>query len=320
MVVLEPDESGECQLYTDGQNGAPLAAGPIEAIVSAARERLAGRRDLVLRLPGAAVFRRTSRLPVGAVPNLRKILELEIDQTTPFNRADVEFDYRLEPDAGDRKSVAVSQVIAKKTAIDAALQALGDVAPLVARIDAAGSEGVNLLQGRGPRARLSTVFSFVALAASIIAVFAAAETRQARIIAALSGERSALELETADVRAAAANARAAMDNSAALNERQNRRSAPLEIIAALTQILSDDAWLTELSLHQSTVSISGYGRSASAIIAAIEASEKFEGVETVAPITADSSGAFERFSLTFSVTPRNLETGPANGADRGGAQ
>lgn len=320
MLVLELDDSGGCRLFSEGRNGVQLVSGPLEAVVETARERLAGCCELILRLPGAAVFRRTSRLPVAAVPNIRRILELEIDQTTPFNLDEVAFDYQLGSDAGERKMLTISQVIAKKSVLHAALQSLGDVAPLVARIDAVGLEGANLLKGRGPRARRSTLLAYAALAASLVAVVAAAETRQAQIIAALGAERSALELETTDVRAAAANARVAMDNSVALDERLNRRSAPLEIFSALTQILSDDAWLTEFSLRQSTVSISGYGRSASAIIAAIEASDRFEGVETVAPITSDSTGAFERYSLKFSAAPRIPTIGRTDGSDRGGAQ
>lgn len=319
MLVLEPDEAGGCQLYAEGRGDVPLASGSLQAVAAAANERLAGRRALVLRLPGAAVFRRTSRLPAGAVPNLRRILELEIEQTTPFNLADVAFDYRVLAEAGGRKMVAVSQVIAKKSVLEAALQSLGEAAPLVARIDAVGLEGANLLRGRSLRAGRSTLLAYAALAASILAVFAVVGVRQSRIIAALRAERSALELETADVRSAAANARVAMDNAIALNDRLNRRSTPLEIISELTQILPDDAWLTELSLRQSTVSVAGYGRSASAIIAAIEASDRFERVETVAPITSDSTGAFERYSLKFSAAPRISTILPTGDRDRGGA-
>lgn len=299
-VVLELDEGGGGRLYTAGREAAPHAVQSVREAATKAADRLMEKRRLVLRLPASSVFRRTTTAPARALPDLRRILELEVEQATPFHLADVEFDFLADADANDRGKLIVRQVIAKKSVIDNALGSLGPAAELVARIDAVGAEGVNLLRGGRPQTRRRSALAAVVIGSAIVALVAT-EARQSRVISVLENQRNALELETADTRAAAANARAAVENASVLNARIESRPSPIAIVAALTRLLPEDAWLTEISAHEGRITVSGFGRSASEIIAAIEASALFAGVETIAPITADATGAYERYSLKFTA-------------------
>lgn len=317
--ILEIGEGGEARLYARGRGDAPAASGPLEAVAEAAREHMARARGLVLRLPASAVFCRTTSAPVRAFANLRAILELETAQATPFTLDDVVFDFLTKRDLRNRDALLVRQVIARKDVIEAALAATGSARPYITRIDAVGVRGVNLFSGRRSAISPTLKIACIAVIVSTAALVAATEARQTKIITALESQNAALEAETADTRSAAAEARIAVENSSALVERMNSQLTPLEIITALTEALPADSWITEMSARRGEATISGYAESASAVIAAIEASNAFSNVVTVAPITTDESGKNERYSLKFAVASSPDRPGGARVRGNGGA-
>ena len=77
----------------------------------------------------------------------------------------------------------------------------------------------------------------------------------------------------------------------------------LSVIAAATQILPDDAYLTELTLRQRKITLTGHSVRAARLIGAIAASGSFRSPELGAPITQIETGGAEIFTI-------NAEAGP----------
>jgi general secretion pathway protein L len=77
----------------------------------------------------------------------------------------------------------------------------------------------------------------------------------------------------------------------------------LNILRELTEIIPDDAWLTEFNYkdERREIRLSGYAVSASELLPILEQSELFENVRFTSPITTDRRFKKEQFRLEMQV-------------------
>jgi general secretion pathway protein L len=105
-------------------------------------------------------------------------------------------------------------------------------------------------------------------------------------------------MAAADRRRAAEGADAAR-LALALRESRPRAAA---ILAALSEALPDQAWLTALEIDGEGVEITGYADDAAALPPALDAAPAFGAPRFLTPTTRDAAGARERFALGFALS------------------
>jgi general secretion pathway protein L len=86
------------------------------------------------------------------------------------------------------------------------------------------------------------------------------------------------------------------------NERARLRN-PVRTLAALTEILPDDTFLTDLKLSQGTLNITGQSHMAARLIAALAVDPLFADPAFVAPVTRTEDGRADLFSIRVELRP-----------------
>jgi len=301
-----------------GRRETPLGALPLEDPaehqIEHARALFRGSRGraIVLRFPAEKGLRRTVPLPLAAERNLRQILSHEMERLTPWPAQAVYFSAEV----GERRA-ASRELTAQLAVISAAV-----VAPVTARLRQWGLAPTALelaaAEGDGPDtgARLFGLDMpvpaagrrhgrLLATAVAALALFwlgcaALHYWRQARI--------EALEAQLAAARSQAEHSEALRVEFARLSGSErylvNRPAdtAPLIVLLeALSTLIPDESWLTELHLGRTGIELSGYAQDAAALIPLIERSPYFTDVKFRANLVRDPQLRMDRFQIGASL-------------------
>ncbi len=86
-----------------------------------------------------------------------------------------------------------------------------------------------------------------------------------------------------------------------LNAHRHNRTLSLRAWEEITRILPDTAWLTDLTIDGTEVTMSGFARSASDLIPSLERSDLFSNVKFASRVTKDRGLKNERFSIKMDV-------------------
>ena len=287
----------------------------LQDAVLAAAELAAGRPDVPIgvRLPLAGCFVRTVELPAAARTDAARILELDLERSTPFKLKDIYTAVRIDetspPAAGKLKA---RQLIIKRERIDPILQAVRAAglpvafadcwdetgnAPLPVDFLAAGSTDA---KGPGRLLTLPVVLAGLAALLAVTGVYLA--------IARYESALESLQARVAQTRTQAATVRRAFDSSdaalAELNRLQEAKLAQIpvvEVLDELAKLLPDTVWVSDLRLEGETLDISGLAGSGSKLLPLFERSKLFAEASLTAPLTFDQQEDKERFSLRVRI-------------------
>lgn len=253
--------------------------------------------DLILELPASMALRRELALPAAAESNLAEVVSFELERHTPFRRADVYHGYRLIRRDPSRQRILVELTAVRRTVIDDAVARLGhlglDIGTVRVAADEPGADASpNLLPNRPalrtprlPRLAISLfAVTGVALAVAAVAIPVVRMHREAAQLEAALQSAKQQAGESARLQKAIDAARADRGFLAA----HRREIVPLSrLLDALTRLLPDDTWLTELHVTGSDLEITGTGASASRIIAIIDGAPGFSDAAFRSPVTQD---------------------------------
>ena len=286
---------------------------PAERQIEYARSLLGrGGRAVVLRFPAETGLRRAVPLPLAAARELRPIMSHEMERLTPWPAASVYFSAAV----GERRP-ASRELTAQLAVIPAAV-----VTPVAARLKEWGlaPTALELAAGEGDDTETGTrLFGMdlpvpasgrrngrlLGLAAIALAVFwlgcgVLHYWRQERI--------ETLELELAAARGRAEHADMLRLGLARLNPGKGElliRAADetplIVLLEALSALLPDQSWLTELHIGRGGVELSGYAQDAAALIPLIERSPYFSDVKFRANLVRDAQLHMDRFQIGASL-------------------
>lgn len=289
-----------------------------------ANRRGTARQAVVLRVPAAAMLEREVPLPLAAERDPDAVLGFEMDRLTPFAAADVHWGWmpvRRDKAAG---RIVLRLLLVPKVAVAAALAALAADGLVPVAIEAGMIEAGMIEAGvrriplrdrvRGSR-RGQWVLAGLGAACGVLCVvavalpFALQSARLAEAEAAIAALRPRVDRVDALRRRALAGG---ADRDAVVAERA-RVGDTLAVVAALTAVLPDDTFLTELTLRGGQVTVSGQSAAAVRLIGAIAADPVFHNPAFTAPVTRAEGGRLDSFSL-------RADTGSGAGTDEGKAQ
>jgi general secretion pathway protein L len=257
---------------------------------------------------------RLLELPNRATEFMPGIVRSQIDRLTPWNAADAAFGWS-EPTEADAERMVVTIAATTLTSIKPYLQAMADIgaqsvsvfAVLPNADSAATPIKVWEQSGRGTkkidhiRQRLMRVL----VAACITAVIALAAN------AILGMTFSAQQDELARRMSGARSGQTAGSMTAAQRILERRKhEAPSTVLAleALSKILPDQTYVTELRLDGDKMRLTGVTRNAPSLISLIEQSGRFTRASFFAPTTRSTSINGDRFHIEAVVKP----LGPAS--------
>lgn len=276
----------------------------------------APRAAVRLRLRPGSLLERDVALPLAAETALDRVLQYEMDRLTPFSAAETFWSWVV-----TRRERARGRILLRLT-----LGPRAPIAPMLAKLAAAGAgpavleaaahpgrapaEGagwrrINLAhQGRG-RARTAPLLrlGLTACAVLLVALVAVPFLRQSLELARLDARIAALSPRVVE----AAQLRRAIEQKAAggsvVVAARQQVGDPLHALAAVTDALPDDTWLTDLVLEQRRLRIDGESRMAVRLIARLTASPAIVDPAFAAPVTRDDSGHADVFSISATLVP-----------------
>jgi general secretion pathway protein L len=288
-----------------------IVDGHIDASVSAKlAEILRGAQVELVLQPNRFMFR-LLELPRRASDFLEGIIRAQIDRLTPWSAADAAFGwYPSTETANDRMEVTI------------AATARTLLAPFISSIAELGADTIVVLaalqhpqpdiaaikiceQKTGQAAdqrRIRRILILLLVGAGVVSAVSVAAN--AVIGGMIETQRDDLTARIAERRAAIQPGHDAT-SEAALDLQRHKHETPSSVIVieALSRVLPDDTYLTELRILGDKMQIVGVTRDAPALIRLIEQTSHFSRATFFAPTTRSPSESGERFSIEAHIEP-----------------
>jgi general secretion pathway protein L len=311
--LLEGDDGGFAVEATGKSDAIPARITFDEGALSAPNlaSLFRGSRVEIVLQPKRFLLR-PLELPARAADFLEGIVRAQIDRLTPWNASEAVFGCSAPVTSGKENITTMIAATTRKVAMTY-VQAVSGFHPTAIAVctdvaeRGAGRVKVFELKARGHldavhlgRALL-VALGVVAVAAFVsVAVSAYVAdnlgTQEAELARQISARRSAI--------------RAGTDGGnrspvAALERRKFETPASVIVLEALSQLLPDHTYVTELHLAGNKLQISGITRDAPSLIRLIEQSQHFTRATFYAPTTRAPSDPGERFHIETTVEPKN---------------
>ena len=261
-----------------GRHGGLGTFAPTEAGMAALGTALGSRRPPAeLVLPPGSVLEQSVTLPLAAERDLARVLRYEMDRLTPFAADELYWSHAVERRDPARSQVRVRLRLVPRMQVAAALD----------RLRLAGLRPASIRTAEGPPIRLEDAVArpwqrhgatVLAGACGVLAIAAAAIPFVQQSVAANRVER---QIERLDV----------------LATQRAKVGDPLAVLATLTDILPDDTVLTDLSLRQRVITISGQAAAAARLIPALAADPTLRDPAFTAPVTRNETTHSDGFSI-----------------------
>ena len=264
------------------------------------------RAELVLR-PTRFMFR-PLELPKRAAEFLDGIVRAQIDRLTPWTVGEAVYSWTPPIEAGNERIqlTVAATARAQVTPYVKALAALGATAILVSTVPQEAASGAAPLkvfeqQSRGALeiTRIRRILMLVLAAAAAMAVIS---------IGVSSIAADSLDTEQQDLTRQISKRRAAMRQDGGnaqrmLERRKQTTAASVIILEALSKLLPDHTFVTELRVEGGKVQVTGLTRDAPSLIRLIEQSPHFERATFFAPTTQSPGEPGERFHIEARIKP-----------------
>lgn len=306
-----------------GTSNAQPAAGTVvdvwDTIADLGKRRRAA--PVWIRLPHTSCLVRRIEFPEAARRDAGRLLDLNLERTTPFRQKDIYTAHYVDEARSTRQTLHVCQLVVRREEVDRAISNLRSTGASLAGVDcwnedASSALPVNFL----PRAesiadanRSAHVKRLLLTLALILAVSAAgiAIHRHESALADITQHTSAARERAASARKARDDAKSAVYEIEAVRKLKASNTSTVAILDRLTRLLPDTVWVTDFRLDGGTIDVSGEADSAAGLILLLENSDLFTQAAFTAPVTRDESGGKESFSLRVHVKGRIPDQEPA---------
>ncbi len=265
----------------------------------------------ILRLGPGVLLEREVALPIAAEREPARILAYELDRLTPFTAQEVVWGWSIVRRDRAQGRIHLRLSVVPRVRLQPVLRMLeaANVAPRA--LEAVADSGIERVIPLDPPEAAGTRFSRVAPAIAVGTCVVLAITalmlpfvRQAIASARVEARIETLRPHVAEaetLRGRIAGSQAGADVIAA---ERARLGDPLRIIAAVTEILPDDTFLTELQLRRGRLGLAGQSAAAARLIPALAAEPTFRNPAFVAPVTRVENGQADLFSIGAELGPR----------------
>jgi general secretion pathway protein L len=316
VKLVQEDAGGTFAMEAD--------AGRVAARISIADGHVVGRlpEDIATTLRGGAlqlVLRpdpflfRPLELPTRAAEYLAGIVRAQIDRLTPWSADDAVFGWSS-PSEIDADRIKVTVAATARAKIAPYVQALGELgAKSIAVFTAAqgadaGAAPIKVFEHQSTGLldvhRIQRALAVVLISAAVLA--AAAASANMILTGSLDSRRDELARKIAERRAAIrAGSTLGSDAGAerTLERRKHTSAAAVLVIEALSELLPDHTYVTELRIEADRLRVIGVTQDAPSLIRLIEQSPQFTRATFFAPTTRSPADPGERFHIEAHIEP-----------------
>lgn len=279
---------------------ATLDQAGLASVLAALRRRP---RRTVLRIAGKFLLERPVTLPLAAERDLDRVLAYDMDRLTPFAASDVVWQaVDTQRDATQRR-LRLRLALVPRRAFESVLDALTHASVAADWLEVVAADGTlrtfplsSAATGRsGTRSRkvLASLATILALA-----VIATPFATQTLALDATNRAIADLSPRVAQVQRLRRHLAADAAGTDALAAERARTGDVLRILAAVTDVMPDGTWLSELSLHHGQLRIRGLSPSAAHLIPALAEDPDFRNPAFAAPVTRGPDGHTDMFTIT----------------------
>lgn len=258
----------------------------------------------LLRLPLGQVLRKRVELPASVRRNLKNVLVFEIDRETPFEPAEVYWDFSLVPQPAKGR-LEVDLIVVPRTVGDALSHAAREYGFAPAALEVTNAdrpatqlwlEAPNLPSYFRMPDGMKMPYLAVACGAFAALLLLPFVVQQARLFLA---DRTIAGLQS-EARAASALSQAANRRIAGLAfmAQSHHDQNALEILASASRALPDDTFLTSFSVHGGQVSMAGSSQAAAKLIGALATSGTFRDPVFDAAVLQNQGDDQEKFTIS----------------------
>jgi general secretion pathway protein L len=253
-------------------------------------------QQTILLLPDDKVLAKRITLPAAAEENLHEVLGFEMDLHTPFQAADVYYDYTVVGRDTTRGNVTVDLVVTCRRRDNANLQPVNLLPQEKRRVKRFDVKNLNLAL-----TALLAVLVFAAVTIPIVQKNRAIEALEAQVQAAAADARQGAELRQDLEKMAEA--------SQFLVGKKASDVMIVEIIDEISRILPDHTWIARLDLKGSELQLQGQSSAASSLIGIIESSPRFENVRFASPVVQIAGTDNDRVHIVATVARKRTDLG-----------
>jgi general secretion pathway protein L len=276
-----------------------------EPATPALRAALNGRshgEQVLLRLPQTAVLERSVILPLAAERDPERVLGYEMERLTPFTNDEVFWGFGIEERDRARGRLVLRLTVVPRAAVAGLIDLLAGLGGRPNLLEAATQGGVRSIKlthdGSGGA---KTLFSrrTAALAVAVLAVLVVISPflRQSLDLASLQDRLEAMAPQVRQAEAYVRQISGAGAGNDAVAAETRRVGDALEALAAITDILPDDSYLTEFTMRERKMTLSGLSASAPKLINGLSADPRIRNPAFTAPVTRSETNHQDVFSI-----------------------
>jgi general secretion pathway protein L len=316
-IELRPDADGYtiCQIGRGGdvRIGQVVQGGGTVVIEPAGLEQEFAGRPVAVIIPPDWLFEQALEpFPKESEPVIPGIVRHQIERVTPFRANDTIYDYSVEPMADESRRLLITVSVVPKGLVAGVIAAVSAGRPqrleLVARPARGGERRlvVGLGGGGGASQRLALRRVVAGVVGGSIGLFLLVAIGANWWLSSLAAETDDLQAAISDRQrllgaATKADGSKAVDEPTRLRRLKAGEPSAVELLDLLSQLLPDDAYLTEFSIDHQRVRLIGISRDVSKLIPAIESSPRFGAAVFASPTTRLAQDQGDRFHIEVTV-------------------
>jgi general secretion pathway protein L len=305
-AAARPRDGVVVEAAVDGCRAISLRTrGRLEPTNLGAVARRAGRTSVLLHPPADSVLVKNHVVPTVPPRQMEQVLYHELARITPFAAEDLFWGWDGRPKAANRARTDVTLTMVPRKAVAGALAALDDAGLKVDFIEVGPAERpvllpVGAVRHRSMGMRLTRGLAWGCAALAGIALLLPLGL-QALTLHETEVEIARLQPAVSQVETMRRAINAGDAGRAMLQQEMDRTGDVLETLATVTRILPDDTYLTDFSLRDRHLTLSGRSSSAPRLITALSADPAIRNTAFAAPVTRIEGATADLFSIKAEI-------------------
>ena len=256
---------------------------------------------VLLRVPAAWVLERAVSLPIAAERDLVRVLGYEMERLTPFTAAELVWDHAVLSRDRARARINLRLTMVRRSVLEDALALLRPSGAAPSALEAAMPDGPRVLAlGRegGAGQTLVPVRTLAAVAGGLaLLVLVSPFLRQQIRLSSLHEQLASMAPKIAAVEMLRRRIAGTSAGGDAVAAETRRLGDTLEALAAVTEVLPDDSYLTEFTMRERKITMAGLGASAPRLISGLSADPRVRNPAFTAPVTKSEPNHLDVFAI-----------------------